>query len=167
MVDRLVSDAAGETRIPAPEFRRGAATDLSTRATCRLGQVAGSPSRRARLRLDRARRAALGLLRNPPRPPRLKHPFEHRVAGFFRGMDRPQAGGVVDELHQEIVLLGVAVIDQKSRVDPATGLEPVPRVPASPASRPSTALAPPPPHLILQLSDDLLDYELLRAHALL
>ncbi len=39
-----VSGAAGETRIPAPESRRGAATDLSTRATCRLGQVNGSSS---------------------------------------------------------------------------------------------------------------------------
>ena len=34
------SGSAGETRIPAPESRRGAAIDLSTRATCRLGQVA-------------------------------------------------------------------------------------------------------------------------------
>ena len=38
-------DAAGETRIPAPESRRGAATDLSTRPTCRLDQVAGATSR--------------------------------------------------------------------------------------------------------------------------
>ena len=38
-------DAAGETRIQAPESRRGAATDLPTRATCRLGHVAGSATR--------------------------------------------------------------------------------------------------------------------------
>ena len=52
------------------------------------------------------------------------------MAGSARGMDRPQAGGVVDELHQEVVLPDVAVVDQEPRVDPAPGLEPVPRVPA-------------------------------------
>ena len=52
------------------------------------------------------------------------------VAGSVRGMDRPETDGVVDELHQEVVLLRIAVVDQEPRVDPAPGLEPVPRVPA-------------------------------------
>ena len=53
------------------------------------------------------------------------------VAGSFRGIDRPETDGVVDKLHQEVVLLDVAVVDQEPRVDPApAGLEPVPRVPA-------------------------------------
>ena len=39
-------------------------------------------------------------------------------------MDRAEAGGVVDELHQEAVLPRVAVVDPKPRVYPAaTGLE--------------------------------------------
>ena len=47
-------------------------------------------------------------------------------------MDRAEAGGVVDELHQEAVLPRVAVVDPKPRVYPAaTGLESMPRVPAS------------------------------------
>ncbi len=38
-------NAVGETRTPAPDSRQKAETDLTTRATCRLGQVAGSTSR--------------------------------------------------------------------------------------------------------------------------
>ena len=52
------------------------------------------------------------------------------VAGSFRSMDRPETDGVVDELHQEVALLWVAVIDEEPRVDSAPGLEPMPRVPA-------------------------------------
>lgn len=46
-------------------------------------------------------------------------------------MDRPETDGVVDEFHQEVVLLRVAVVDKEPRVDPAAALEPVPRIPAS------------------------------------
>ena len=46
-------------------------------------------------------------------------------------MDRPETDGVVDELHQEVVLLRVAVVNEEPRVDPApAGLEPVPCIPA-------------------------------------
>ena len=58
------------------------------------------------------------------------------VAGSFRGMDRPETDGVVDELHQEVVLLRITVVDEEPRVDPAPALKPVPRV---------TAPDPPPP----------------------
>ena len=57
-------------------------------------------------------------------------------------MDRPQAGGVVDEFHQEVVLLHVAVVDQEPRVDPAPGLEPVSRVPAPDPPPPRDHLPP-------------------------
>ena len=50
------------------------------------------------------------------------------VAGSFRGIDRPETDGVVDELHQEVVLLRIAVVDEEPRVDPAPGIEPVSRV---------------------------------------
>jgi len=46
-------------------------------------------------------------------------------------MDRPEADGVVDKFHQEVVLLDGVVIDEEPRVDPAPGLEPVPRVTAA------------------------------------
>ena len=49
--------------------------DLPTWIKSPARQVAKSPRRRARLRLDRARRAAFGLLRDPPRPPLLTRPF--------------------------------------------------------------------------------------------
>jgi hypothetical protein len=46
-------------------------------------------------------------------------------------IDRAKPGGVVDELHQEVVLLRVGVVDQEPRVDPAAaGLEAVPRITA-------------------------------------
>ena len=57
-------------------------------------------------------------------------------------MDRPEAGGVVDELHQEVVLLRIAVVDQEPSKHPASGLEPVPRVPASDPSPPRDHLPP-------------------------
>lgn len=76
-----------------------------------------SPPRRARLRRACAERA-------------WRARSARRVAGSFRRMDRPEAGGVVDELHQEVVLLRVAVIDEETRKDPASGLEPAPRFPA-------------------------------------
>ena len=50
----------------------------------------------------------------------------------FGPVDRAESGGVVDELHQEAMLLRVAIVDQEPRVDAAAaGLESVPRVPAS------------------------------------
>ena len=64
------------------------------------------------------------------------------VAGSFRSIDRPQTDGVVDEFHQEVVLLRVAVIDEEPRVDPAPGLEPVPCIPA-PDPPPPRDLLPP------------------------
>ena len=63
------------------------------------------------------------------------------VAGSVRGMDRTKPDGVVDEFHQEVVLLRVAVIDEEPRVDPAPGLEPVPRIPASDPPPPRDHLA--------------------------
>ena len=63
------------------------------------------------------------------------------VAGSVRSMDRPETDGVVDELHQEVVLLDVAVVDEEPRVDPAPGLEPVPRVPAPDPPPPRDHLA--------------------------
>ena len=58
-------------------------------------------------------------------------------------MDRPETDGVVDELHQEVVLLRIAVVDEEARVDPAAaGLEPVPRVPASDPPPPRDHLPP-------------------------
>ena len=68
-------------------------------------------------------------------------------------MDRAEARGVVDELHQEAVLPRVAVVDPEPRVDPAAaGLESVSRVPASDPPPPRDH--PPPVRIAPEQLDD-------------
>ena len=71
----------------------------------------------------------------------------------FGPVDRAEAGGVVDELHQEVVLLRVGIVDQEPRVDTAAGgLEAVPRVPAS--DPPPSRDHPPPVRIAPEQLDD-------------